>query len=50
LGREIVTLPLIMSAAPGRYTLVAELLGPAGHSVRSLRDVEIVSVSGKGKP
>jgi len=50
LGREIVTVPLMMSATPGRYTLVAELLGPAGQSVRSLRDLKIVSVPGKGKP
>jgi hypothetical protein len=50
LGREIVTVPLVASAAPGHYILVAELLGPAGQSVRSLRDLKIVSVPGKGKP
>jgi hypothetical protein len=49
-GREIVTLPVSLSAAPGPYTLVAELAGPAGQAARSLRDFQIVPTSGKRNP
>lgn len=41
-GREIVTLPQVMPAEAGDYTLVAELSASAGSPVRSLRDFKVV--------
>jgi hypothetical protein len=46
-GREILSLSQAMPDSPGRYTLVAELEAPDGKTVRSLRDVTVVSAKGR---
>ncbi len=42
LGSQTLTFRLAVPAAPGDYTLIAELAGAAGKPVRSLRDAKLV--------
>jgi beta-galactosidase len=45
LGRTTLAIPQSIPAAPGDYTLMAELTGASGRPVRSVRDLKVIPVT-----